>query len=124
MAYDGGATLSRSRWISSNLLHWHDPVPPIPSYTFTICEARLVFDSAHSVMLQADWANVGLGMSIDTIRVLGSRPTPNGKLVERHFEISFFGPDALLTLWSTGYHVKLLEEPIHSSSQSLPLRDD
>lgn len=67
-----------------------------------------------------DWSGSALDSEINTVRVQKSRTTPNGE-IQRLFEISFSDPDGTISLWSTGYEVILLQEPIVSEVPSIPL---
>lgn len=91
-------------------------------YRFLVSEARLVFRNASELKVSMDWSGSALDSEIAAMRVLGSRTTPNGQ-VERCFEIEFADPDGTISVWSTGYEVVLLQEPIVSLVPSIPLSD-
>lgn len=60
-----------------------------------------------------DWMTSALDAQIAAVRVLDTRRTPNGA-IQRKFEIEFANPEGGIMLWSTGYEVLLLEEPVIS----------
>jgi hypothetical protein len=60
-----------------------------------------------------DWSNAALDSQIDSVQITKTRPTPAGA-VQRYFEIEFADPEATISLWSTGYEVELLTEPVIS----------
>jgi hypothetical protein len=88
-------------------------------YNFLICEARLIFRSVDGLRVSMDWSGSALDAQIGVVRVLGLRPTPNGQL-DRHFEIEFSDPEGTISLWSTGYEVKLLQDPVVSDVPNIP----
>ena len=89
---------------------------------FLVAEARLVFRGASELKVSMDWTGSALDSEIAAMRVLRSRTTPNGQ-IERCFEIEFSDPDGVISLWSTGYEVLLLQEPVISEVPSIPLPD-
>lgn len=102
------------------ILEWIRPSDASSKYRFLICEARITFRSVSDLRVSMDWSGSALDAEIGAVRVLQSRPTPNGK-VERHFEIEFSDPDGVISLWSSGYEVTLLQEPITSETPTIPL---
>jgi hypothetical protein len=66
-----------------------------------------------------DWSGSRLDSQIAAVRVLSTRTTPKGH-IERFFEIEFSEPDASISVWSTGYEVILLDEPVISKVPSIP----
>ena len=105
------------------ILEWIPPADGVDHYRFSVAEAELTFRSVDELKITMDWTGSALDAQISTIRVLETRRTPNGAL-DRHFEIEFSDPDALISLWSTGYELKLLRSPVSSSLQSIPPSDD
>jgi hypothetical protein len=67
-----------------------------------------------------DWRDAELDAQIAAVRIVKTRTTPSGRL-QRYFEIEFADLDAVISLWSTGYEVSLLQEPVISAVQSIPL---
>jgi hypothetical protein len=105
------------------ILKWIEPTAASSgAYRFSICEARLIFRSVSELKVSMDWSDSALDSEIAAVRVLKSRATPNGQL-ERYFEIGFSDPDGIISLWSTGYEVSLLAEPVISEVTSIPLSD-
>jgi len=104
------------------ILKWIEPSDASGAYRFLVSEARLVFRGASELKVAMDWSGSALDSEIAAVRVLGSRTTPNGQ-VERCFEIEFADPDGTISLWSTGYEVILLQEPVVSAVPSIPLSD-
>lgn len=105
------------------ILKWIEPEPPSSgSYRFLVSEARLVFHSASDLVVSLDWSGSALDSEIASMRVLRSRTTPNGQ-TERYFEIEFSDPEGTISLWSTGYEVELLQEPVTSKVPSIPRSD-
>lgn len=104
------------------ILEWIAPSDASSGYRFSICEARLIFQGVSELKVSMDWSGSALDSEIGAMRVLESRTTPNGQL-ERHFEIEFADPDGIISLWSTGYEVSLLQEPVISEVTNIPLSD-
>lgn len=105
------------------ILEWIEPSGASSGgYRFLVSEARLVFRGASELKVSMDWSGSALDSEIAGVRVLGSRTTPNGQL-ERSFEIEFADPDGIISVWSTGYEVILLQEPVVSEVPSIPLSD-
>lgn len=92
------------------------------TYRFRVSEAQLVFRNASDPKVSMDWSGAALDAQIAALRVLESRTTQNGQ-VERLFEIEFADPDGIISLWSTGYEVFLLEEPVVSDVPSISVSD-
>lgn len=105
------------------ILEWIDPAEPGSGYQFSVCEARLSFRNANELRILMDWSDSALDAQVATIRISKSRSTPNG-LIERYFEVDFSDPEAKISLWSTGYEVLLLEDPVISSVTSIPVSND
>jgi hypothetical protein len=105
------------------ILEWIEPSDAATgAYRFLVSEARLVFRSANEVKVSMDWSHSALDAEIEAVRVLGSRTTPNAQ-IERCFEIEFADPDGTILIWSTGYEVVLLHEPVVSEVPSIPLSE-
>ncbi|MCR9166583.1 MAG: hypothetical protein NXI35_38315 [bacterium] len=104
------------------ILKWIEPSAASASYRFLVSEARLIFRDASDPKIAMDWDGAGLDSQIEGVRELGSRTTPNGQL-ERFFEIAFADPDGKISVWSTGYEVILLTEPLVSEVPTIPLSD-
>lgn len=105
------------------ILEWIEPSDASSgAYRFLVSEGRLVFRGASDLKVSMDWSGSALDSEIAGVRVLGSRTTPNGQ-VERCFEIEFADPDGIVSVWSTGYEVILLQEPVVSEVPSIPLPD-
>jgi hypothetical protein len=105
------------------ILEWLEPSDASSgAYRFLVSEARLVFRDASEMKVSMDWSGSALDSEIASVRVLGSRTTPNGQ-VERCFEIEFADPDGTISVWSTGYEVILLQEPVVSEVPSIALSD-
>jgi len=105
------------------ILEWFEPQVSTPgAYRFLVAAAQLVFRDANELKVSMDWSGSALDAEIAGVQVLGSRKTPNGK-DERCFRIAFADPDGTISLWSTGYEVILLKEPVVSEVPSIPLSD-
>jgi hypothetical protein len=102
------------------ILEWLPPDAASSNYRFLICEARLSFRNVSDLRVSLDWSASALDAEIAAVRALQSRPTPNGRM-ERHFEIEFSDPDGVISLWSTGYELILLQEPTTSETPTIPL---
>lgn len=105
------------------ILEWIAPSEASSRYRFSICEARLIFQGVSELKVSMDWSGSALDAQIGTMRVLHSRTTANGQ-TDRYFEIEFADPDAIISLWSTGYEVILLQAPVISDVTSIPLSDE
>jgi hypothetical protein len=103
------------------ILEWIEPSNASHgAYRFLVSEARLVFHNASDLKVSMDWSGSALDSEIAAVQVLGTRTTPNGQ-VERCFEIEFADPDGTILVWSTGYEVVLLREPVLSQVPCIPL---
>jgi hypothetical protein len=106
------------------ILEWLTPdVASSGAYRFSVCEAQLVFHSVSELKLTMDWSGSALDAEIATLRVPDSRRTPSGQL-DRRFEIELSEPDGVISLWSTGYELRLLGSPVISAVSSLPLPEE
>ena len=105
------------------ILEWIEPSDGSSGYRVLISEGRVTFQNVDDLKVSMDWSGVALDSQIASVRVLKTRTTPNGR-VQRYFEIEFADPEALISLWSTGYEVKLLKEPVISEVTSIPLSDE
>ena len=103
------------------ILEWIPPVDAGGTYRFRVCEATLIFRDADDVKLAMDWSGVALDGEIAGIRALEERTTPNGRS-QRLFEFELSEPDGALSLWSTGYELELLGEPVLASEETIPGR--
>ena len=101
------------------ILEWIDPSDDSSGYyRFRVAEAELVFQDTSDPKVLMDWSNSAIDAQIEDVRVLESRATPAGT-IERRFEIRFADPDGTISLWSTGYQVVLLAEPVVSNVPSI-----
>jgi hypothetical protein len=104
------------------ILEWISPTQDSSGYRFSISEAHLTFKNVDDLKLAMEWSGIALDSQIASLRIGGTRTTPNGEL-QRYFEIEFSEPEAFISLWSTGYEVALLHEPRLSDVTSIPLVD-
>ena len=95
------------------ILEWIPPADATAGYSFLVADAQLTFRSSAEVRVAMDWMTSALDAQVGAVRVLDTRRTPNGA-VQRRFEIEFADPEGAITLWSSGYDVLLLEEPVIS----------
>ena len=102
------------------ILEWLEPSDGSSGYRFSISEGRLTFQDVDDLKVSMDWSGAALDSQIASIRVLKTRVTPSGR-VQRYFEIEFADPEATISLWSTGYELKLLQEPVISAVTSIPV---
>jgi hypothetical protein len=108
------------------ILEWLEPTSSSSGhYRFMVAEARLVFRDAKEMVVSLDWSGMRMGDSltyedaqIDDIVVVGTR-APKVGAPERQFKINFHFPSGSISLWSTGYEVHLLGEPVVSDTQQL-----
>lgn len=105
------------------ILEWIAPIDNSAGYRFSISEGRLTFRDVDELKVQMDWSGTSLDAQIAAVRILKVRTTPNGRL-QRYFEIEFADPDAIISLWSTGYELNLLQEPMISEMSSIPVSDE
>jgi hypothetical protein len=105
------------------IIEWIYPTNTHSAFQFLLCEARLIFSSVSELIVTMDWSGSALDCEIGSLCILNSRKTPNGE-TERHFEIDFADPDGIMSLWSTGYKINLLGEPVIASAPSMPTDDD
>jgi hypothetical protein len=105
------------------ILEWIAPSNGSADYRFSISEGRVTFRDVDDLKVSMDWSGAALDSQIASVRVLRTRTTPNGRL-QRHFEIEFAEPEAVISLWSTGYEVNLLREPVVSEVTNISLCDE
>lgn len=105
------------------ILEWIAPSDASSGYRFSICEARLRFHDVDELVISMDWSAAALDAQIDVMRVLNSRTTPTGR-VQRQYEIEFSEPEGRILLWSTGYQLSLLHDPVTSEVTNIPLPED
>jgi hypothetical protein len=105
------------------ILEWIPPSDGAAGYRFSISEGRVTFRDVDDLKVSMDWSGAALDSQIASVRVLRTRTTPNGRL-QRHFEIEFAEPEAVISLWSTGYEVNLLREPVVSEVTNISLCDE
>jgi hypothetical protein len=104
------------------ILEWISPTDTFSGYRFSVSEGQLTFQNVDDLKISMDWSGVVLDAQIAAVRILNTRTTPNGALM-RHFEIEFDEPEAVISLWSTGYEVNLLREPVISEVPGIPVFD-
>ena len=77
------------------------------------------------VLSETDASVAALDAQIAAMQVLRTSSTPNGGL-QRYFEIEFADPDpdASICLWSTGYEVRVLRDPVSSAVTGIPLDEE
>jgi hypothetical protein len=100
------------------ILQWHKPQRPADSYKFSVSKALMVFNTVNDIKLWMDWSKSAIDAQILSLATTGSRTTPKGGVL-REYTFEFSEPDATLSLWSTGYEVVLLSEPIVSNLPSI-----
>ena len=83
----------------------------------------VTFRYAAELKLSLDWGRANLGAQIAALRVVGSRMTPNGVVLERAFEIEFADVEGLISFWSTGYEISVLDPPVISDTTRIPISD-
>ena len=105
------------------ILKWIEPSDSASSYRFSVSEARMIFHNVDDLKVSMEWCDAALDSEIASVRILKTRTTPNGNL-QRYFEIGFAEPEAMISLWSTGYEVELLQEPVTSDLPTLPLPEE
>jgi hypothetical protein len=104
------------------ILEWVAPSDGSSGYRFSISEGELTFHDVDELKVSMDWSDAALDAEIAAVRISTTRTTPNGRL-QRYFEIEFADPDAIISLWSTGYEVRLLHEPVISAVTSIPFSE-
>ena len=102
------------------ILKWIEPTNASDGYRFSIAEGRLTFQSVDDLKVTMDWSGAALDAQIAAMRILKTRDTPGGA-IQRNFEIEFSDPDAVISLWSTGYAIHVLQQPVLSETTSIPL---
>jgi hypothetical protein len=105
------------------IVAWIPPADGSTGYRFSICEARITFADVDELKLSIDWSGAALDAQIAEVRVAASRTTPSG-VAQRHYEIELSDPEGAITLWSTGYQVALLTEPVLSLVTSIRIADE
>ena len=104
------------------ILEWITPANSSAGFRFLVSEGQLTFRDVDEVRVSMNWSGAALDAQIAAVRILKTRTTPNGQL-QRCFEIEFADPDGIISLWSTGYEVGLLQEPVISAVTDIPLSD-
>jgi hypothetical protein len=94
------------------IVEWIAPDTSTPNYRFRISRAEIVFESANEVEMSLAWSPSQLLVcQIDSVHIEETRTTPNGT-VEKKYVFAPSTTDGVLSLWSTGYEVTLLSEPV------------
>ena len=101
------------------ILEWIIPTGSSSAYSFMVCEAQITFRNVYDLQISLEWVDGVLDAQIDGMQVTNVRTMRNGE-IQRHYEISFSTPEANITLWSAGYEVSLLGEPVLSAVTSIP----
>src|SRR5262245_16955568 len=104
------------------ILEWITPTGGSSGYRFSVSEGQLTFRDVDELRVSMDWSGAALDAQIAAVRSLKTRTTPNGRL-QRYFEIEFADLEGIISLWSTGYELGLLQEPVISEVTSIPLPD-
>jgi hypothetical protein len=104
------------------IVRWIAPIEHSENYKFEIAEAELVFRGASQVVISFDWSRCENMVQIDDLVKIESRPAQSG-VREHQYRIDFSNPHAFVTVWSTGFDVKLLHDPILCDCQYLPAVD-
>jgi hypothetical protein len=102
------------------ILEWIKPSDDSSSYRFSVSDGRVTFLNVADLNVSMDWSGAALDAQIAVMRIVKTRTTPNGRL-QRQFEIEFADPVAVISLWSTGYEVELLQAPLISDVPSIPI---
>jgi hypothetical protein len=105
------------------ILEWLPPSDGSSAYRFSIAEAQVTFQDVDDLKVSMDWSGAALDSQIASLRAQEARTTPNGR-IQRYFSIEFADPEAIISLWSTGYEVRLLQEPVTSEVSSIPPSDE
>lgn len=102
------------------ILKWIPPREEEASYRFLMVKSRLRFRGVEEARIEMDWSKDLLGPAeIESMVVEEARKLTTGG-TQRRFVISFSQPDGEISLWSTGYELELLEEPVLCDLPSLP----
>jgi len=102
------------------IVDWINPSDGTSSYRFAVSEGCLTFRNVDDLNVSMDWSGALLDAEIAVMRTVKTRTTPNGRL-QRYFEIEFGAPEAIISLWSTGYEVELLQAPRLSDVPDIPV---
>ena len=97
-------------------------VPNTGYYRFRVSNSVLVFRDVESPQVDLNWSDAALDCQNDEMLIAGSRLTPNGS-VQRQFEVLFSNPAARVSLWASGYEVRLLQEPMLADTPWIPISD-
>jgi hypothetical protein len=100
------------------IVQWVKPSEDDRSYRFWICPAELQFKNVDDVEMILRWKAVPLDCCMDELHRTGSRTTPNGTL-QWQWALELSEPDGCVSLWATGFDLRILEKPILSNSQQL-----
>lgn len=100
-----------------HILEWILPAPGASHYTFRMARAVLAFGSVSELSISLDWKNAALDAEIESISIADERMTPAGNRDDRYV-IGFSDLSGTIELWSTGYEVRLLSEPVLHESNS------
>jgi len=98
------------------IVKWIEPQPDEQSYRFWVCSAELQFNDVSDAQMDIDWRGWAPECQINEIRRAESRKTPNG-FTEWHWELDLAKPEGRISLWATGFDLKLRKPPILSNTQ-------
>jgi hypothetical protein len=105
------------------ILEWIGSSGDSAGFSFLISEARIIFRDVDELRIVMDWSNAMLDSQIDVVKRPRSRTAPSG-ILQYYYELEFSEPEATITLWSTGFEIVLLGDPVMSKVTSIPMSDE
>lgn len=100
------------------IVEWVEPTQEASNYAFWICPAELRFANVDGVDVALQWSGLPLECHIAELHRRESRQTPNGTL-QWLWELELSAPGGSISLWATGFHLKMLAKPVLSNVQCL-----
>ena len=100
------------------IVKWLTPGPNEQAFRFWISAAVLVFENVDDVEVGLQWQNARMVCCINNLLRQEFRLTPNGTK-QWHWLFDLHEPSGQISLWATGFQLKLLDTPVLSESQRL-----
>jgi hypothetical protein len=100
------------------IFEWVQPSAGEQSYRFWICPAELWFENVDDVKVVLDWAGQLMECRLEGLHRKESRRTPNGQ-VQSRWEFEFTAPKGDVSLWATGFELRILGPPALCNVQRL-----
>lgn len=100
------------------IVKWIPPDSPSEPYRFWICPAELWFTNVADATIDLRWISSTMDVCIEDLYRRSRRSTPNG-MIQWQWEVAFSMPEGNISLWATGFELRILGPPVLSNTQRL-----